>query len=92
MPSVPALTFNTGLHTLVDIFGVKDRNTDGWKFNPYLRDMWRKEKRGRNKGNKEPKAIVNTCDVRELEEDTTTTGEGEFSEHSHLQQTALVYG
>lgn len=31
--------------------------------------MWRKEKRGRNKRNKEPKAIVNTCDVRELEED-----------------------
>lgn len=50
------------------------------------------EKRGRDKRNKEPKAIVNTCDVRELEEDTTTTGEGEFSERSHPQQTALVYG
>lgn len=42
---------------------------DGWEFNLYLRDMWRKDKRGRNKRNKEFKVIVNICDVRELEED-----------------------
>lgn len=54
--------------------------------------MWRKEKRARNKRNKEPKAIVNTCDARELEEGTTTTGEGELSKRSHSQQAALVYG
>lgn len=47
---------------------------DGSEFNPYLRDMWRKEKRGRNKRSKKPQAIVNTWDVRELEKDNKGHG------------------